>query len=383
MRNIMVVTGTRAEYGILRPVLKAIKKDPNLRLSLLVTGMHLSHEFGHTIDEIEKDGFKTDSKIDMLLSSDSKSSMAKSLAIGIMGMVQAIEEANPDLVLVCGDRSEPLAAAISASYLNVPLAHLLGGDTATGSNIDDSIRHAITKFAHIHFVATKAHKERIIRMGEEEWRTHEVGSPAIDSIINDDITPSSELAIKFGLDLAEPLILAVQHPTSVSYENASGEIKETLAALVELGLQTVFIYPNADPGGREMIKSIGEYEKYPFIKFFRSIPHQDYLSLMKNASVMVGNSSSGIIEAASFHLPVVNIGVRQEGRERSDNIIDVGSKKDEIIEGIDKALTDDKFRAKVKNCKNPYGDGKTSDRIVKILREIEIDEKLLRKKMTY
>ena len=379
----MVVTGTRAEYGILRCVLTAIKKHPQLDLSLVVTGMHLSHEFGYTIKEIEKDDFDIDFKIDMLLSSDTKGSMAKSMAVGILGMVDAIEITEPDIILVCGDRSEPFAATITSAYLTVPVAHLLGGDTARGSNIDDSIRHAITKFAHIHFTATKKHRERIIKLGEDPWRVHVVGSPAIDSILHLEKKPIKDLAIEFNLDLKSPIILIVQHPTSIRSERAPNDIKETLDAIVELKQQTILIYPNADASGRKMIEIIKKYEKYPFIKTFKSLSHNDYLGLMKIASVTVGNSSSGIFEAPSFHLPVVNIGPRQIGRERAENVIDVGYDKNEIKKAIKKALYDVKFKEAVKKCKNPYGDGKASERIVRILNEIDIDKNLLEKKITY
>jgi len=379
----MVITGTRAEYGILKPVLNAIKRHPQLDLSLLVTGMHLSIEFGNTVKEIEKDGFNIDFKVDMLLSSDTKEAMAKSLGIGILGVVQAIEIAKPDMTLVCGDRNEPFAAAIASAYLTIPVAHLMGGDTAIGSNIDDSIRHAITKFAHIHFTATKGHAERIIKMGEDPWRVHVVGSPAIDSILYGEKIPSKDLARKFNLDLKSPIILIAQHPTTINAKNAPNEIRETLEAIVELKHQTVLIYPNADAGGRKMIEVIKEYKKYQFIKMFKSIPHKEYLSLMKIASVMVGNSSSGIIEAPSFGLPVVNIGIRQRGRQRGDNVINVGYNRKKIKIVIENAIRDEKFLEKVKKCKNPYGDGKTSERIVKILSEIELTPKLLQKRIIY
>lgn len=380
----MAVTGTRAEYGIIKPILRAIKRHPQLDLLLVATGMHLLQEFGYTVAEIEKDGFDIDFKVDMLLGGDSKEAMAKSLGIGILNVVQVIETAKPDIVLVCGDRSEPFAAALAAAYLTIPVAHLLGGDKAMGSNIDDSIRHAITKFAHIHFTATKKHAERIIKLGEEPWRVHITGSPAIDTILHTKRIPPQKIAKKFNLNLKKPIILLIQHPTSVTAENASKEIRETLEAIVRLKHQTVLIYPNADAGGRRMIQQvITGYEKFPFIRTFESISSREYLNLMGVVSVMVGNSSSGVIEAPSFHLPVINIGIRQRGRERAGNIIDVGHNKKEIIKAINKVIYDKKFREKVKKCKNPYGDGKASKKIVKILTNIQINRKLLQKKITY
>lgn len=383
MRKIAVVTGTRAEYGILYPVLRAIEKHPELELSLIVAGMHLSHEFGYTVEEIERDGFKIDAKIDMLLSDDTGARMAKSFGIGVMEIAQTLEMIKPDMILVLGDREEPFAAAVAGTCMNIPVAHVAGGEVATGGHIDESIRHSITKFAHIHFPSTKKSVLRIIKLGEEPWRVHVVGSPVLDVILSERLLSANVIAQRFSLDLSRPVILVVQHPLTLKPEESSTQIRETMEALVEIKEQSIVIYPNTDAGGRRMINVIKKYEKYHFIKTFKNLSRKDYLSLMKMASVMVGNSSSGIIEAPSFHLPVVNIGSRQEGRERSTNVIDVGHDKREIINAIKKALHGKKFLAKVKKCKNPYGDGKASQRIVKVLSEIKITPKLLQKKITY
>lgn len=383
MRKILVITGTRAEYGILKPVLKAIKKNQKLELLLLATGMHLSSVFGYTAKEIEKDGFKIDFKVKMLLKENSKAAMAESLGKGIMGMTKVFKVAKPDVVVVCGDRSEPFAAAIAGAYLGIPVAHLLGGDSAAGSNIDDSIRHAITKFAHIHFAASKDHADRIVKLGEDRWRVFATGSPAIDSILEAKKISNEEVVKKFNLNPKKPIILVIQHPTSINSGDAGREMRETLNAIAELKHQTVLIYPNADAGSKEMIKVIQGYKKFPFIKTFRSLSSFDYLSLMNVASAMVGNSSSGIIEASSFGLPVINIGLRQRGRKKTKNVIDVDHNKKEIKSAIEKALYDKSFRAMAKNYKNPYGDGKTGIRIADILSKIKINRKLLQKKITY
>jgi len=383
MRKIAVVTGTRAEYGILYLVLKAIEAKPELKYSLVATGMHLSHEFGYTVREIEDNGFKIDAKVDMLLSSDTPGAMAKSLGLGIIGLAQAWEQLKPDVILVFGDRVEPLAATIAGAYMNVPVAHIQGGDAAIGSNIDDSNRYAITKFAHTHFPATRKSAERIIMMGEEEWRVYQVGSPALDVILSESLIPVEQLAEKYNLDLSQPLILLVQHSVTTQLDQASTQIRETLEAVVEMGYPTVLIYPNSDAGGRRIIEVIKEHESHSFIKTFKSLPRKEYLSLMKAASVMVGNSSSGIVEAPSFGLPVVNVGMRQEGRERGKNVIDVGHSKQEIIKAVEKALIDGEFLNEVKKRENPYGDGKTSPRIAEVLSRIEITPQLLQKKITY
>ena len=383
IRKIAVVTGTRAEYGILIPVLKAIRLHPKLELSLVVTGMHLSHEFGYTAKEIEADGFSIDARVDMLLSSDSPESMAKSVGLGIIGMAQTWGQLEPTMILVFGDRGEPLAAAIAAAYMNVPVAHIQGGDTAIGSNIDDSSRHAITKFAHIHFPATERSAQRILLMGEEQWRVHRVGSPALDIILNEDLLTPAVLVARFGFDLSRPLVLLVQHSVTTLVAEAAAQMRETLEAVKETGHPTVLIYPNSDAGGRSMIEVIKEYERYPFIRAFKSLPRKEYLSLMKVASVMVGNSSSGMIDAPSLGVPVVNVGIRQEGRERGRNLIDVGHDKQGIVAGIEKALNDSAFLSLVKKCENPYGDGRSGPRIADILSQVEITPRLLQKRITY
>lgn len=380
MRKIVYITGTRADYGLMLPVLNAIKNHPKLDLTLIVTGMHLMPEFGKTIKEIEKNDFEL-YKIKETYEKDDKVSMARFVGKCVNRLVDTFSYIHPDIILLLGDRAEMLAGAVAGTYMNIPVAHIHGGDIS--GNVDEPVRHAITKFAHIHFPATKKSAERIIRMGEEKWRVHVVGAPGLDTVLNENLIKPREIAKKYNLDLSKPIVLMIQHPVTTESDEVVKQIRETLNAVVELKHQTVLIYPNADAGGRRMIKVIKKYEKYPFIKTFKSLPHKEYLSLMKIASVMVGNSSSGIVEAPSFHLPVVNIGTRQQGRERAGNVIDVGYSKNEIIKAIRKTLYDRKFKEKVKKCKSPYGDGKASKRIVKVLSEIKIDKKLLQKRITY
>lgn len=382
-RKIAVITGTRAEYGLLYPVMKAIENNLKLELSVIVTGMHLSPEYGYTIKEIKKDGFKIDATVDMLLSNDTGASMAKSLGIGIIGITQALEQIKPDIVLVLGDRGEPFAGTIAATHMNIPVAHIHGGESTTGGCIDESIRHSITKFAHIHFPATEESAERIKKLGEESWRIHKVGAPGLDTILNVELIPKEQLIRRFSLNANEPLLLTVQHPVTTQPENAAKEMRITLEALAELKIQTILIYPCSDAGGRSMIEVIKEYEHLPFLHTFKSLPHIEYLSLMKIAGALVGNSSSGIIEASSFHLAVVNIGIRQEGRQHTGNVIDVVHDKTKIIEAINKALHNETFKKKVRESANPYGDGKAGMRIAKVLAELEINNSLLQKRITY
>jgi len=376
-RKIAVLTGTRAEYGILRPILKRINTHPKLDLYLIVTGMHLSDEFGYTVKEIEKDGFRIYAKLDTLNKEDTGAGMAKYIGNTILKLAEVFENLKPDILLLLGDRGEMLAGAIAASCMNILIAHIHGGETS--GSVDEGFRHTISKLAHIHLVATEESKQKLISLGEGPSRIFVVGAPGLDDIFENSIPPE-EIAKKYNLDLSHPIILLVQHPVVTEVEDAPNQIRETLEAIIELKFQTIVIYPNADAGGRRMIRAIQEYEKkYPFIKAYKTLPRREYLSLLNVATVMVGNSSSGIVEAPSFGLPVVNIGTRQKGRLRAGNVIDVGYNKEEIKNSILKAIYDENFRKKVNNIKNPWGDGKASERIVNILTNIKIDKNLLQK----
>lgn len=381
MRKIAAITGTRADYGIFQSVLKNIVADPKLELTLIVVGMHLSSEFGYTLREIKKDGFKIGARINVLQNADTRAAMAKSIGKCITEISKTLVQLKPDILTILGDRSEMLAGAVSATYLGIPIAHIHGGEIS--GNIDEPVRHAITKLAHIHLAATNESAERIIRMGEEPWRVHVVGAPGLDLILNGTIPKAGKIAKKYKLDLTKPLILVIQHSVVTEVEEASNQIYETLEAIKKLGHQTVLIYPNADAGGRKMISIIKKYEDYSFLKTFPSIPHQQYIGLMKIANVLIGNSSSGLIEAPSIGLPVVNIGTRQMGRQRARNVIDVDYDKDAIIKAVQKVLHNQSTEYQRKAFKNPYGDGNAGKQIAKILSEVKINKSLLSKRMTY
>jgi GDP/UDP-N,N'-diacetylbacillosamine 2-epimerase (hydrolysing) len=380
MRKILYVSGTRADYGLMRPVLLSIKKESDLSIELAVTGMHLMKELGLTINDIKKDNFKIHA-IDAVYKDDNKESMAAFIGEFILKFIKKIKNIKPDMILVLGDRAEMLGAAVAGAYLMIPTAHIHGGDVT--STVDEFARHAITKLSHIHLPATGKSAERIIKMGEDPWRVHIVGAPGLDSILNEKLLSKTEIAEKYNLDFSEPVLLVIQHPVSTEIKDASKHMKETLEAVKKLCYQTIVIYPNADSGAREAIKTIGTYKKYPFIQMYKNIPHNEYLSLLKYSSVLIGNSSSGIIEAPSFKLPAVNIGIRQEGRERSSNVIDVSHNKDLIIKAVRKALYDAELKKTVNGCQNPYGDGKASGRIVKVLKKVKLDKRLLQKQINY
>jgi len=379
-RKILYVTGTRADYGLMRSALEKIEESRWLELELVVAGMHLMEEFGKTVEEIERDGFKF-RVLNAAYEGDDQQSMAAFVGSLIRLLANGIKEINPDVILLLGDRGEMLAGAVVGAYMAIPVAHLHGGDIS--STIDDPVRHAITKLAHIHLAATAKSAERIIKMEEEPWRVFVVGAPGLDSILKEQPADGLEIAVKYGLNLDEPLLLVVQHPVILEDMAPGEQIRETLEAISELGYQAVVVYPNADAGGREMIETIREYDRHSFIKSFKSLPRRDYLAMMRMASALLGNSSSGMIEAPSFGLPVINIGSRQDMRERGENVIDVCPETEAIKAAITKALFDRNFIAKARSSHNPYGDGTAGEKIVAILSHINIDHDLLQKKLSF
>lgn len=380
-RKIAVITGTRADYGIYYSVLKAIESHKELELNLIVCGMHLCPEFGMTVNEIEKDGFHIVDRLDTILASDTGASMAKSVGITLMGLTQSLERVKPDILLILGDRGEMMAGALAAIHMNIPVAHIHGGEV-TGT-VDESIRHAITKLSHIHLPATEDSKNRIIKMGEREENIYVVGAPGIDYIKNTDYLSREEVLSRFNLK-NDKIFIMTQHSVTTERDLVEWQVRQTLEAIVEMKIQTIISYPNSDNGGREIIRVIEEYRaKYDFLKVFKNLSQVEYLSLLNTADAMIGNSSSGIIEAPSFKLPVINIGTRQEGRLRAINVIDVGYKKEEILEGINKALYGMEFIEKLRNCINPYGNGNAGEKISEILSRVEISRSLLQKRITY
>lgn len=376
-KKILYITGTRADYGLMTSVLEKINSDTDFDLHLLVTGMHLQKEFGHTVDAIEKDGYKY-TIINSIYKSSSKSAMAIFLGDFISKSTIEIQKIKPDLILILGDRAESLGAAVLGAYLSIPTFHFHGGEKS--STVDDLARHAITQLATFHLPATKQSAKRIIKMGQEPSRVKVVGAPGLDKILNAKYASKAEVLKELDLK-DEDTILVGQHPVTLEVNDSARQIRETLEAVISKNMQVIITSPNADAGGKEMIKVIEEYKlKYPKLKVFKSINHTNYLALMKFIKVLVGNSSGGLIEAPSFKLPYVLVGTRQENRERANNVIAVGYDRNEISKAIDLALTSN-FRNNI--GKNPYGDGKTAKKVVKILKETEINDKLLKKELTY
>jgi UDP-N-acetylglucosamine 2-epimerase (non-hydrolysing)/GDP/UDP-N,N'-diacetylbacillosamine 2-epimerase (hydrolysing) len=379
MRKVLAITGTRADYGLMRPVFEAIAACRTLELELVVTGMHLLPEFSASLSEVEKDSYCPLHRVNMALGEDSGMAMARSLGQALLGIAPLIETVRPDIVLLQGDRGEMLAGAIAAAHMNIPAVHMSGGDFS--GTIDDSIRNAISKFSHIHLTTCPSSTDRLMAMGESRSRIVEVGEPGLDVIRTMTFIPPVELAADLGIDVSKPLVLAAQHPVTTEAGQAAHQIAETLEALASLGMQVVFTYPNSDAGGRDMVRVLESYRDRDSMRIIPHLGSNRFLSLMKIAAVLVGNSSSGILEAASFKLPVVNIGTRQHGRLRACNVVDAGYDRTEIAQAVTFVLTDAGFRERLAGCCNPYGDGTAASRTVDVLRRIVLKPALLSKWM--
>lgn len=380
-RKIAVVSEARATYGYIRRLMHLIERSERLELQLIVTGMHLLKEYGFSVDEIVRDGFTPAARVDMYVGGDSPTTWAKSLGVEIQGLAQTFDMLKPDLLLVAGDRAEILAATVTAAYMNIPVAHIQSGDLS--GHIDGSARHAITKLAHLHLPSCADSAERVRKLGEEPWRIFNVGAPQLDDVVHGTKLSRDELTGRFGLDFGKPVLLVIQHPVLAEVHLARKQIEETMAAVQDSGHQAIVIYPNVDAAGREIISVIERHRNDPAIRAFRNLDREVFLSLLGAVSVLIGNSSVGILEAPSFKLPALDIGSRQTGRMRACNVITVPEfERDLIRKAIDRALVDREYRSMLETCVNPYGDGNSSERICRILEDIDL-AKLLNKHMTY
>ena len=394
-RKIAIFTGNRAEYGLQYPIIKAISKNRYLTYSLLVSGAHLDSSFGSTLKEINKDGFKIEREIKIKMKGDTLADTAKAIGSGVISISEALNEVKPDILIVYADRFEGFAAVIAGSQMNIPTAHIEGGDITEGGALDDSIRHAMTKLSHIHFTTNKFASARILAMGEEKWRVKTVGFPGIDLIKDKHFLNPLEVEKALKINKKKPILIFTQHSVTTEFDQSLEQIKPSLLAIKKLlmdDVQVILTYPNNDAGGKAIIKEIQKwykkYKHFPNLLVRKSLGKELYygvLSLAKNKKnkiVCCGNSSSGIKETAVFGCPTVNIGSRQKSRLRGTNIIDVDYKASDIYNAINKCFYDKKFRNKALNTKNPYGIGNAGEKITKFILNIPLDKKMLQKKMT-
>ena len=378
-RKICVVTGTRAEYGLLRWVMQGIEESELLDLQLIATGMHLSPEFGFTVQDIQADGFRIDRKVEMLMSSDTAVGITKSMGLAMIGFADALAELQPDLLLVLGDRFEIFAAAASAMIARIPIAHLHGGESTEGA-IDESIRHSITKMAHLHFVAADRYRQRVKQLGEQPEHIFQVGGLGIDNILRLDLLSRSELEEALDFKLAQRNLLITFHPVTLEHSTSGDQMNELLRALEELSdTGLIFTMPNADTDGRILFRQINEFcASHPLARAYTSLGQLRYLSCIKHVDGVIGNSSSGLSEVPSFHKGTINIGDRQRGRLRAASVIDCPADRTSITKAINQ-LFSRSFLASLPAIQNPYGNGGASATIVKILERISFDN-LLKKR---
>lgn len=375
MRRIAIVTGTRAEFGLLKPLIERIKQHDKLQLQLIVTAMHLSPEFGNTIQEIEDAGYKVDKKIECLLSSDTAVGVIKSMGLAMIGFGEAFDDLQPDIVIILGDRSEMLAAASSAMFANIPIAHIHGGETTEGA-YDEGIRHAITKMGYLHFAATEIYRKRIIQLGEDPDRVYNVGAVGLDSINNLKLLSKNQFEVAIDFHLGKRNLLITYHPVTLEKHSPRKQFQVILNALESIDNSTKFIFThaNSDKNGRvinQMIEEfVGKHKERAVA--FRSLGQLRYLSALKHIDAVIGNSSSGIVEVPYFGIPTVNIGDRQKGRVRAESVIDAEPESKSIHAAIARAL-DPSFKDKIKNQKQVYGAGKATEKILEVLLDRPLD----------
>ena len=392
-RRIAVFTGNRAEYGLQYPILKAIDEHPDLEYKLLVSGAHLDKNFGRTLDEIKEDGFHIDAEVKIDMDAESLYATAQAIGSGVLSISKVLAEIQPDIMVVYADRFEGFSAVIAASQMNIPTAHIEGGDITEGGALDDSVRHAMSKLAHIHFTTNQQASNRVLAMGEEDWRVHTVGFPAIDLISEGNYATPEEITGKLSLDLTRSIVLFTQHSVTTEFNDAAEQVKPSLDAMLKLasqGIQVICTYPNNDAGGRAIITELEKLDekKISGIQVHRSLGRYLYhgvLALAENQRYQiacVGNSSSGIKETPVFGCPTVNIGSRQEGRLRGQNVVDVDYNIDNIVSVVKKCFYDEDFRDECEATDNPYYLGDAGKKIANVLASTPLGQKIIRKKMT-
>lgn len=367
-----VVTATRAEYGLLKPLIEVINQSENYQLQLLVTGTHLSTEFGMTWKSIEEDGYKIDAKVEMLLSSDTPVGVSKSLGVMCMGLADAFKSLQPDFIIILGDRYEMVGVATVANLFSIPVVHIHGGEITQGA-LDDSFRHAITKLSHLHFVSTAEYRQRIIQLGERPDKVFEVGAIGVDNIRNMKLLSRNELSESIDLDISQPYFLVTYHPATVGSSDVNVEIDNLMSALLSVpNTQSIITMSNADVGGRLINQRLEYWQgKYPErIALFTSLGQLRYLSATKHCLAVVGNSSSGILEASSLKRPTVNIGNRQKGRTQAASVINCAIDVESITQALNVAISED-FQVKSKEVINPYGEGQATPKIMEQLKLID------------
>lgn len=384
MKRIGIMTGTRAEYGLLKPLMQEINKDNDLELYLIVSGMHLSPEFGMTYKEIEEDGFQINAKLEMLLSSDSPAGISKSIGLGVIGFADEFQRANLDMLILLGDRYEALSAAICAMVMRIPIAHLHGGELTEGA-IDEGIRHSITKMSYLHFTSTEEYRRRVIQLGENPERVFCVGAIGVENIKKINLMTKEELERSIHFEIDENTVVVTYHPVTLENNTVEEQFLNLLKVLDRNPkIRMIFTKANADTNGRIVNELIDKYAAQNSERAcaFMSLGQKRYLSALKYCRIVIGNSSSGIIEAPSFGKPIINIGDRQKGRICADSVINCGYTQQEIQQAMETALTEE-FENKARNCRNPYEKENTAANIISVIKDYLLNDKIKLKKGFY
>ncbi len=382
-RQVLGITAIRSEYFLQRSIFRAIVDHPDLELGLVVTGAHLSPLHEYTVREIEADGFPIVERIESLIYSDHDAARLKGAAGQLQVLIHIVDARRPDWLLVPADREESITMALCGAYLGLPTAHYGAGDRVVG-NVDDMIRHAVSRLAHLLLTTNEDARQRLIQSGEEDWRVHNVGHAGVDRLRTTTTLSREELARELNVpSIQDPYIVIVQHPLSSEQDDAGTQMRETLAAAEELGWQTFVSYPNSDPGSYQTIQAIREYESRPGFHIFKNIADVPFVNLLRGASVLLGNSSLGLLEAPFIHLPVINVGHRQAGRHHAANVFFVSCKRDEIARQVRTIFENEEIQRRVSTCENPFGDGHTGKRVAELLASTPIDNRLLNKDLSY
>jgi UDP-N-acetylglucosamine 2-epimerase (non-hydrolysing)/GDP/UDP-N,N'-diacetylbacillosamine 2-epimerase (hydrolysing) len=374
-RTIAVVTSSRADYSHLYWPLHDLAQHPDVELKLIVLGAHLAPQFGETVKEIEKDGFPIAARLECLLSSDTDVGMAKTLGVAVLALADLLGQMRPDLLLLIADRYEMLAPASVALTLRIPIAHIEGGEISEGA-IDDAVRNALTKMSHIHFTSTEGARARVVAMGEEPWRVHRAGAPSLDHLRRSQLLDVAELEERLKISLQRPTVVVAYHPVTI-VRNTTQEADSLFAALENVDAQILFCYPNSDAGSHALMQRTRAFlARHSGARVYVNLDAVTYWSVLRHAALLIGNSSSGIMEAASFALPVVNVGFRQKGRERACNVLDAEPETKAILARIDEGMSSE-FRASLAGMANPYGDGHAAEKIVQVLTSTPLSGELL------
>lgn len=386
-RKIIAVSGARSDYDLLYSVYHKLNMEEGIDFRIIITGPNLSENYGYTASNIENDGFNIAGRIFNLVDSSQKIGRIVSIGLQIPSLANLLHQEKPDVVLVAGDREEAITVTMTCAYMDIPVAHFFGGDIAKDGNIDNSVRYAASKFAHLHFPTLKEHRETLLKLGEDDWRINVVGNPALDRIVSTPSLDKAEVFLNLNADkkTISNYCVLIQHPIITQYDLQEKHIKTTLNALIKYHGHCFINFPNSDAGSHAIINAYQKYAQEFPEKFtlFQNLDRGTYINLLRSAEFLIGNSSSGIVEVATLGLPAINVGARQRGRLHGENVIFTDNDEGQIIEAIQKVKTDKVFMEKVEKKYNPYGNGKSAEQIVKVLKELQINDKLIYKNITY